>query len=167
MKMSNPVALRKPPKLNWKGVWRWDRCPGSSATQERSPSTSPCRSWAWAMPRRGKGQRLHKGRANIRGKRAARHMPGTKSHSSKKLHSSLKWEKDMVCARNGKSCNRLHQSVSSTPRCEETHFLRVLANVYWSAFQNVSWFLLLPEALFFPSSGLFVLVGVFHRGREW
>lgn len=49
---------------------------------------------------------------------------------SKNLHSSLKWEKDMVCARNGKSCKRLHQSPFSTPRREEIHFLRVSANVY-------------------------------------
>lgn len=172
MRMPNTVALRKTPKWNQKGIWEWDRCPGCNATQERSPSTSPCHSWAWAVPRRENGQRLHKGlqTPGVKEQLSTGLVPVCKATvpnvHSKNLHSSLKWEKDMVCARNGKSCKRLHQSPFSTPRCEEIHFLRVSANVYWSAFQNISWFLLLPEAHFFLSSGLFVFVGVFHIGRE-
>lgn len=169
-KLPNAAALRKPPKWNWKGIWKWNRCRGSSATQERSPSTSPCHSWAWAMPRRENGCTRDMQISRAKEQLSAFLVPVGKATApnvwSREFHSSLRWEKDMVCARNGKSCNRLHQTVSPTPRCEEIHFLRVLANVYWSAFQNVSWFLLLPEAHCFPSSGLFVFVGVFHVGRE-
>lgn len=178
MKMPNTVALRRPPKWNWKGIWKWDSVLVWDSVLAQVPPRRgpPAHHLVTAEPEQCPGGRMGRGCTRDMQTSGVKEQPSTcpvpvckataANMFSKNLHSSLKWEKDMVSARNGKSCNMLHQSVFSTPRCEEIHFLGVSANVYWSAFQNVSWFLVLPEAHFFPSSGLFVFAGLFHIGRE-
>lgn len=72
----------------------------------------------------------------------------------------------MVCAKNGEWFNKAHhRGFLHLNMQKETHFLSVLAKVYGSTFQSDSWFLLLPEAHFFPSAGV-VFGGGFHAGGK-